>query len=90
MEFFLCNKCKTAIKGAIYHNTAVSKALLGKFWNHWSYIPILNFENDCIPRRHKLFGQTNKQQLNNFEPQKPWKYKLFWGLRPDPSCLEKK
>ena len=24
------------------------------------------------------------------KPQTPWKYKQFWGLRPDPSCLEKK
>ena len=22
--------------------------------------------------------------------QKPWKYKQFWGLRPDPRWLEKK
>ena len=50
----------------------------------------MNLENYCIPSRHRLFGQTTKQPLNNFEPQKPWKYKQFWGLRPDPSCLEKK
>ena len=50
----------------------------------------MNLENYCILRRHRLFVQTTKQPLNNFEPQKPWKYKQFWGLRPDPSCLEKK
>ena len=50
----------------------------------------MDLENYCIPRRHRLFGQSTKQPLNNFEPQKPWKYKQFWGLRPDPSCLEKK
>ena len=50
----------------------------------------MNLENYCICRRHKLFGQTTKQPLNNFDPQKPWKYKQFWGLRPDPSCFEKK
>ena len=52
-------------------------------------ISILNLENYCIRCRHRLFGQTTKQPLNNFEPQKSWKYKQFWGLRLDPSCLEK-
>ena len=28
-------------------------------------------ENYCIPRRHGLIGQTTKQPLSNFEPQKP-------------------
>ena len=28
-----------------------------------------------------------KQPLGNLEPQKPWKYKQLWGMRPDPSCL---
>ena len=51
---------------------------------------ILNPENYCIPCRHKLIGQTTKQPLSNFEPRKPWNYKQFWGLRPDPSCLQKK
>ena len=32
-EVFLCNKRKIAVKQIIYHNSAVSKALLGKFWN---------------------------------------------------------
>ena len=50
---------------------------------------ILNFENYCISRCHKLFGQTTKQALNSFEPPKPWKYKQLWGMRPDPSCLWK-
>ena len=49
----------------------------------------MNLGSYCILRRHRLFGQTTKQPLNNFEPQKPWKYKQFWGLRPDPSSLEK-
>ena len=42
----------------------------------------MNLENYCILRR-----QTTKQLLNNFEPKKPWKYKQFWALRSDPSCL---
>ena len=46
-------------------------------------------ENYCILGGHRLFGQTTKQPLNNCEPQKPWKYEQFWGLRPDPSSLEK-
>ena len=50
----------------------------------------MNLENYYIRRRHRLFGQTTKQPLNNFEPWKPWKYKQLWGLMPDPSCLEKK
>ena len=29
-EFFLCNKCKVAVKPAMHQNSAVSKALLGK------------------------------------------------------------
>ena len=32
----------------------------------------------------KAFGQTTKQPLNSFEPQKPLKYKQLRGLRPDP------
>ena len=44
-------------------------------------------ENYCIPRRHRLLGQTTKQPLSNFELWQPWKYKQLWGLRPDPSCL---
>ena len=34
---------------------------------------IVNFEsrNYSIPRRHRLLGQTTKQALSNFEPQKP-------------------
>ena len=31
---------------------------------------LLNLKSYCIPRRHKLFGQTTKQTLNNSEPQK--------------------
>ena len=50
----------------------------------------MNLENYYICHRHRLFGQTTKQPVNNFEPPKPWRYKQFWGLRPDPSCLEKK
>ena len=49
----------------------------------------MNLENYYICRRHRLFVQTTKQPLNNFESQKPWKYKPFWGLRPDPSCEKK-
>ena len=50
----------------------------------------MNLENYCICCRHRLFGETTKQPLNNFEPKKPWKYKQFWGNRPDASCLKKK
>ena len=50
---------------------------------------VLNPENYCIPHRHRLLVQTTKQPLSNFDPQKPWKYKQLWGLRPDPSCLKK-
>ena len=31
----------------------------------------MNPENCNIPRRHSLLGQTTKQSLSNFEPQKP-------------------
>ena len=44
-------------------------------------------ENYCSPRRHMLFGKGTKQPLSNSEPEKPWKYKQLWGLRPDPSYL---
>ena len=30
VEFFLCNKRKLTVKQTIYHNSAVSKTLLGK------------------------------------------------------------
>ena len=49
----------------------------------------MNLENYCIPHRHKLFGQTAKQPLNNFEPPKTWKYKQLWGVRPDPDLWGK-
>ena len=32
-------------------------------------------ENYCIPRRPRFLGQTTKQPLINFEPQKAGKYK---------------
>ena len=32
---------------------------------------ILSIEIYYIPGRHKLFDQTTKQPLNNFEPQTP-------------------
>ena len=44
----------------------------------------LTLENYCISHRHKLFDQFTKHSLNTFEPQKPWKYKQLWGLKPDP------
>ena len=31
----------------------------------------MNPENYCIPRRHRLLGETTKQTLRNFERQKP-------------------
>ena len=40
---------------------------------------ILNPEGCCIPRRHRLLGQTTKQPLSNLELRKPWKYKKFEG-----------
>ena len=49
----------------------------------------MNPESYCIPRRHKLLGQTTEQLLSNFEPQNPWKYKQLWGLRHDLSCYKK-
>ena len=32
----------------------------------------MNFESSkfCIPRRHRLLGQTTKQPLSNFDPKK--------------------
>ena len=36
---------------------------------------VLNAEKYCIPRRHRLLGQSTKQPLSSFEPQKPLKYK---------------
>ena len=82
MEFVLCNKSKIAIKLTKQQNFAVSKALFGKLWNHWSNISFLNSENYCIPHRLILLGQTTKQSLSNFEPQKPWNISNFegWGL----------
>ena len=90
MEFLLCNKRNIAVKQTIHHNLAVLKALLEnvKITNHKYQFWIL--KNYCILHRHSLFGQTTKQPLNNFDPLKPWNYKQFWGLRPDPSWLEKK
>ena len=49
-----------------------------------------NLEHYCILRRQRWFDQTTKQPLKNSEPQKPCKYKQFWGLRTDLSSLEKK
>ena len=49
----------------------------------------MNLENYCISCRHILFGQTTKQPLNRFKPQKAWKYKQPLGLMPDSSCLQK-
>ena len=89
MKFYPCHKRKIAVKPTIHRDSAVSKALLGKSLNRWSYVWILSPENYCIPPRHRLLGQTTKQTLSKFEPQKPWKYKEPWELRPDPSCLEK-
>ena len=47
----------------------------------------MNPENYCIPRRHRLLGQTTKQSLSNFDLENPGKYKQFWELRPGSSCL---
>ena len=73
MEFFLCNKRKTAVKRTIDHISAVSlvnfKITDHKYW-FW-VLEIIVFVAD------RLFGQTTKQPLNNFEPQKPLKAELF-------------
>ena len=37
-------------------------------------------ENYYIPRRYRLLGQSTKQPLSNFKPQKPRKYKQLLGL----------
>ena len=79
MEAFLFNKHKIALKPTIHQNSAVPKASSGKCLNHWSYMSILSPENYGIPRRHRLLGQTTKQPLSNFVPQKPGKYKQLWG-----------
>ena len=58
MEFSFCNKHETDVKPEVHQNSAALKACLGKFQNHWSQISILNPENHCIPRRHRLLGKT--------------------------------
>ena len=71
MEFFLCNKCKIAVKPKF----SFLKNIFGKILK--SLIINVDFEswNYCIPRRHRLLGQNTKQPLSNFEAKKPWKYK---------------
>ena len=59
------------VKPTMHPNLAVLKASLGKFENYWSWISILNSTNYCIPRRHRLLGQSTKHPLSNFEPLKP-------------------
>ena len=44
----------------------------------------MNPENYRVPRRQRLLGQITEERLSNSEPQKLWKYKQPWGLRPDP------
>ena len=44
----------------------------------------MNPENYRVPRRQRLLDQNTEERLSNSEPQKPWKYKQPWGLRPDP------
>ena len=70
-------------------NWAVSKGSLGKFENYWSGISISNPTDYCIPRRHRLLGQSTKHPLSNFEPLKPWKYKQLSGQRLDAKFLSK-
>ena len=81
MEFFVCNKNKIAVKPIIYHNSAENFKITDHKYQFW-ILKIIAFL-----AKYSLFGQTTKQSLNNFEPQKPWKYKQLWELRPDPSCL---
>ena len=72
VKLFLCNKCKIAVKRTIHQNSVASKAILGKLENHWSWRSISSLVNHYCTCRHRLLGQTTKQTLSNFEPQKPW------------------
>ena len=51
----------------------------------------MNSENCFIARKHSYLVEPlmNKQPLSKFEPQKPWKYKQLWGLRPTLAAYEK-
>ena len=89
VKFFLWNKRKTAVKLTVHHNQVVIKSITGKILKSLIIISILNPENFFILRRYRLLGQTTKQPLSNFETRQRWKYKQLFGLRPDPSCLEK-
>ena len=83
MEFLFCNKRKTdnALKFSCL------KSIIGKILK--SVIINIGFESAsyCISRTHRLLGQTTKQPLSNFKPQKPWKHKQLSELKPEPSCL---
>ena len=85
MEFLFCNKRKTdnALKFSCL------KSIIGKILK--SVIINIGFESAsyCISRTHRLLGQTTKQPLSNFKPQKPWKHKQLSELKPEPSCYKK-
>ena len=57
----------------MHQYSAVSKVFLGKLNQKQKQIINIGLttENHCISRRHGLLGQTTKQLLSNFEPQKP-------------------
>ena len=74
MKFFICNKCKIALKPTVHYCTYI----------------LLYYIKYCIPCRHRLLGQTTKLLLNKSEAQKPWKFKQLWGLWPDPNYLLKR
>ena len=58
----------SASTSTVNQNSVISKA----FGNSLiSLIINIDFEYCCIPRRHCLLGQTTKQPLRNFDPQKP-------------------
>ena len=61
MGFFLCNKSKIPNKPTKQQDPAVSKALLGKNLKSLIINIDKNSQNCCIPRRHRLLGQTTEQ-----------------------------
>ena len=65
MEFFLCNKCKIAVKPKF----SFLKNIFGKILK--SLIINVDFESwyFCIPCIHRLLCPTTKQPLRNFNAQ---------------------
>ena len=61
MEIFLCNKLIIAVKPTIHQSQLY-------YWESFKITDHKNSENYCIPRRHRLLGQTAKPTLSNFNP----------------------